>query len=538
MSVVRKHFWHARQPRGRRLLLAPEVRPRADASRPSSAAPTGRGPRARATPTAGAGGRGPRSRAGTSRGSRRSSSQAAIVAHPTIASPAQEHGGLPGAAPSTGSSSSISVALEAAAQRGRVVAQPHRVELAPCRRTPRTRDRARRQLRARPDRDGVRARRRWPSTYSGSAAAIAEPPALADREAVMPAWRPSTRPAAVDDVAGPLAACRRGGRGTRARPVPARKHRSCDSGLRRPRARPRAASARTCGLACARRAGSAAARARRAAERGEHVGLVLRGVDGQRAAARRRCAARSGRSSSVAAPSRSANSSIASRRTWPLQRTHGFGVSPAACSAQPRLDDPGPELVAQVQREVREAELVGERARAAHRGGRAARALAVVVGVRPQLERHRRRPRRRRAPSSAATALSTPPHIATSVRPGPARSAPRARTAAPSARCSASETRSAACSLPALRPPSAAAICGEPIRAASSSAGALDELDRGAAGGEHRRRNPRPRSRPRRRARRRWRARSARGRRRRRRRRRRATPPGPPRGRGRADAVR
>ena len=48
-------------------------------------------------------------------------------------------------------------------------------------------------------------------------------------------------------------------------------------------------------------------------------------------------------------------------------------------------------------------------------------------------------------------------------------SRPCARTAAPSARCSASDARSAAWSLPALRPPSSAAICGEPMRATSSS---------------------------------------------------------------------
>ena len=56
---------------------------------------------------------------------------------------------------------------------------------------------------------------------------------------------------------------------------------------------------------------------------------------------------------------------------------------------QPRLDHAGAELVAQVEREVRQAHAVRERARAADRVGRAARALAVVLGVAPQLERHR-----------------------------------------------------------------------------------------------------------------------------------------------------
>ena len=54
----------------------------------------------------------------------------------------------------------------------------------------------------------------------------------------------------------------------------------------------------------------------------------------------------------------------------------------------PRLDHPGPELFAQVQREVGEPHPVGQRPCAAHGVGRAARALPVVLGVTPQLERH------------------------------------------------------------------------------------------------------------------------------------------------------
>ena len=55
---------------------------------------------------------------------------------------------------------------------------------------------------------------------------------------------------------------------------------------------------------------------------------------------------------------------------------------------EPRLDHLRAELRAQVDREVRESEAVGERARAANRLRRAAAALAVVLGVGPQLERH------------------------------------------------------------------------------------------------------------------------------------------------------
>ena len=94
---------------------------------------------------------------------------------------------------------------------------------------------------------------------------------------------------------------------------------------------------------------------------------------------------------------------------------------------QPRLDDAGAELVAQVEREVRQAHAVRERAGAAHGVGRAARALAVVLGVAPELERHGDDLAPSRAVSSAATALSTPPLIATSVRSVAARSRRRAR---------------------------------------------------------------------------------------------------------------
>ena len=73
--------------------------------------------------------------------------------------------------------------------------------------------------------------------------------------------------------------------------------------------------------------------------------------------------------------------------------------------------------------------------------------------------------------SNAATALSTPPLIATSVRvaSGGAASAAPVRAATPSARASASAATSAAWRFAGLRPPSSAAISAGPIRAASSS---------------------------------------------------------------------
>ena len=64
---------------------------------------------------------------------------------------------------------------------------------------------------------------------------------------------------------------------------------------------------------------------------------------------------------------------------------------PRLVARQPRLDHPGAELRAQVEREVRHPHPVGERARDAHRVRRAARRLGVVGLVGPQLERHRDR---------------------------------------------------------------------------------------------------------------------------------------------------
>ena len=138
-------------------------------------------------------------------------------------------------------------------------------------------------------------------------------------------------------------------------------------------------------------------------------------------------------------------------------------------SRDERLDYPGPKLVPQVDREVRQTHRVGELASLGNRRSRAAAALGVVLRVRPQLQRDRRR-LAVCAHSSAATALSTPPLIATRVRPCTAcRTGAWARTAPPSARARASAASSAAWSLPGLRPPSSAEISSVPIRPASNS---------------------------------------------------------------------
>ena len=72
-----------------------------------------------------------------------------------------------------------------------------------------------------------------------------------------------------------------------------------------------------------------------------------------------------------------------------MQRTQGFGVRPGGLIGEPVLDDAGAELGAQVDRQVGHSERMRERAGAADGLGGAAREIAVVVGVRPQLERHR-----------------------------------------------------------------------------------------------------------------------------------------------------
>ena len=72
------------------------------------------------------------------------------------------------------------------------------------------------------------------------------------------------------------------------------------------------------------------------------------------------------------------------------------------------------------------------------------------------------------ATSSAATALSTPPLIATSARSPTASSAACSRAIVPSARCKASAASSAAWRLAGLSPPSSRAISPAPMRAASS----------------------------------------------------------------------
>ena len=262
-----------------------------------------------------------------------------------------------------------------------------------------------------------------------------------------------------------------------ARPVPARKHRSCESALlrdRQPGLRGDRAHLRLAQLA----EREPQPRDRVGPQRGEHVRLVLGGVDrrAQQAVVARR--ARSARSPARRRRGASARSSIASRRTWPLQRMHGFGVRPSRVLGQVRVDDAGAERVAQVEREVRQAHAVGEHPRVPHRAGRAAAALGVVLGVAPQLERHARDVRARRArTSSAATAESTPPEVATSTRSpvGHARRRARRPRPAPVPARRRPARRRGAC--PAHSPPSSAAMSRGAHARGVEHRRAADELD-------------------------------------------------------------
>ena len=212
---------------------------------------------------------------------------------------------------------------------------------------------------------------------------------------------------------------------------------------------------------------------------GEHVGLVLGGVGGgaqQPVVGHARVVA--GRERRGAEPRREVDHRVephAAVAAHARVRRQAGGVV-----VEPRLHDAGAERVAQVDREVRDAHAVRERARRAHGAGRAARALGVVLGVAPELERHGRdlEP----SLSSAATALSTPPLIATSTRSAARRQRGLRHGRRAQRPCSASAARSAACSLPALRPPSSAATSALPTRAASSSGAPRDEIDARAGG--------------------------------------------------------
>ena len=148
-----------------------------------------------------------------------------------------------------------------------------------------------------------------------------------------PSCSPSTRPSSSTISPGVLAHAR-GGAGSRSAGA-GQEAEVLGLGLLGHRQRARRASSRTCGLSVARRAGTRCGRAPPGSRRASMYVWSLRGS----AAARRSGPSASSGDLRVVAGGercarrgRSASSSIASKRTMPLQRTHGFGVRPAACS--------------------------------------------------------------------------------------------------------------------------------------------------------------------------------------------------------------
>ena len=155
---------------------------------------------------------------------------------------------------------------------------------------------------------------------------------------------------------------------------------------------------------------------------------------------------------------------------------------------EPRVDDAGTELVAQVEGQVRQAHARGRApARLARRSAEQQERSASFSGVAPQLERDGDRLAPSScAQSSAATAVSTPPDIATSVRRGPASSCASALTAAPSARVQRVGREVRGVALAEAQP---AERLGDRARSRSArrrGRSALDELDRGAGRGDRR----------------------------------------------------
>ena len=177
-------------------------------------------------------------------------------------------------------------------------------------------------------------------------------------------------------------------------------------------------------------------------------------------------------------------------RSSPLQITHGFGRRAGAVAVDERADDPPAEDVLEVERQVRNAELVRDRARAEHGRGRAAAACRVGVAVRPQLQRHRDHLRpalalaQRRDGRVDAAAERDEHALARRAAAPRARRPSRRRRPAPGA---VRRRRARPRGDPGGRcPPSTAAMSSVPSSAASSTVASLGQLGdrrtRGARG--------------------------------------------------------
>ncbi len=128
-------------------------------------------------------------------------------------------------------------------------------------------------------------------------------------------------------------------------------------------------------------------------QRGEHVRLILCGVCGD-AQQRARGVAGFGDPRVVAG-----GQPVATETTGDVEHRVETDVAVAADARvrgltggerrDERLDHAGAELVAQIDREVREPHRVRERPRLGDRRRRAAAALRVVLGIGPEVERHR-----------------------------------------------------------------------------------------------------------------------------------------------------
>ena len=317
---------------------------------------------------------------------------AAIVAHPSTASPRRKTAVWPGAGPSTGWCSSIVSPRSVHGDRRRAVAQLDRLHLGGRRVQARVAHAhvARRQRGPRADGHGVGARVGAHHVERLRRAADLQAAALADGELMRAAVAPQDAPGDVDDVARALAQPavagqerRAPGTGQEAQVLRVGRGRHRQLVLGGDRAHLRL-------LEVAER--EAQARERRARQPGEHVGLVLGRVGGQAQQALGRAArvvpgGQRGGADAVGEGEHGVQAHVA------VAAHARVGGQPGGVVGQPRLDDAGAELVAQVEGEVREAHAVGDGARPGHRAGRAARALGVVVGVAPQLEGDGRRPR-------------------------------------------------------------------------------------------------------------------------------------------------
>ena len=257
----------------------------------------------------------------------------AIVAQPTIDSPRSSTAVWPGAAPQTGSCErQLARRRSVHGDRRRCGSAAWRCSTSPCGRCRRrsvSAHAAVRSARARADGDGVRGDvgRRHVERLAASPP-DAEAAALADGEGVRAAVAADRAPGAVDQRARAARARPPWRARNASRPVPARKQRSCESGLRATARPSRSASSRTCGFVelaereahprdgspgRARRACSSGPWRGSAADAQQPVGADARVVAGRERAPRR--AARRGRASRRGARARcSARTGSASGR--------------------------------------------------------------------------------------------------------------------------------------------------------------------------------------------------------------------------------